>query len=299
MAVAAVGNDGSTNDANIDGMIYMPGEIGTFRLGTKKADSTHGITPQRKVTVDPFYLDRYAVSNADFRAFVRDTKYVTDSEKYGWSFVFKTFVDTASQDLAETQAMPGADWWLAVPRAYWRKPFGKGSGIKDRLQFPVVQVSWNDAQQYCDWAGKRLPTEAEWEYAVRGGLQDSAYPWGSRYEKNRMNAWQGKFPDTNVLGDGYHGAAPVDAYGPQNDYGFYNMLGNVWEWVADRFEDPSPPSQEPKFVLRGGSYVDTVDGKTNHKVRVTTRMGNTADSASDNIGFRCARSATPPAKQEL
>eukprot|EP00049_Salpingoeca_infusionum_P007456 m.121755 g.121755 ORF g.121755 m.121755 type:complete len:327 (+) comp13706_c1_seq1:132-1112(+) len=247
--------------------------------------------PPRKlpVQVPSFAIDTQPTTNAEFRAFVRDTKYRTEAEKFGWSFVLAPFVEKGA-DHPDNKPIPGAEHWMAVRRAFWRQPFGKGSGITTRSEYPVVQVSYNDAKAFCAWAGKRLPTEAEWELAVRGGLEDATYSWGARYQKNRMNIWQGDFPKTNTLQDGYHGAAPVDAFGPQNDYGLYNMLGNTWEWVADEYVplDGSPPPQEPQFTLRGGSYLDSIDGKYNHKVDVTTRMGNTPDSASDNIGFRCA-----------
>lgn len=141
--------------------------------------------------------------------------------------------------------------------------------------------------------GKRLPTEAEWEFAARGGLKEKEYPWGSTFEEDRMNIWQGEFPDKNTQEDGHIGVGPVDAFPVQNKFGMYDMLGNAWEWVSDRFEDKG---QEIKYVLRGGSYIDTANGKNNHKVTVTTRMGNTADAGSDNIMFRCARRAS---KDEL
>eukprot|EP00054_Salpingoeca_dolichothecata_P038364 m.13653 g.13653 ORF g.13653 m.13653 type:complete len:302 (-) comp8495_c0_seq1:66-971(-) len=280
-----------------DGMIKVKG--GSFTMGTDDPQQRDGEGPARRVKVKTFYLDEKPVVNEQFRSFIRDTKYKTDAEKYGWSFVFHAFVADEVKSTIE-QTVKGAEWWLPVPKAYWRVPFGKGSGLKNKMDYPVTQVSWNDADAYCKWAGKRLPTEAEWEFAVRGGLEGKVYPWGNKIEKNRMNTWEGKFPDENSVEDGHHGLAPADAYGPQNKFGFYNMLGNGWEWTADEFQRPAnaPPqqSQDKQYVLRGGSYLDSIDGKTNHKVRVTTRMGNTPDSGSDNLTFRCAASA---AKDEL
>lgn len=163
----------------------------------------------------------------------------------------------------------------------------------------MVHVSWNDAQAFCRWKGKRLPTEEEWEWAGRGGLQGRTYPWGNKFQGTRTNLWQGSFPDGDTAEDGYHGVSPVTAFPSQNSYGLHDMMGNTWEWTSTSF-----PSAQPMYVLRGGSWIDTVDGSANHKARTTTRMGNTPDSASDNMGFRCAASnghkqGKKPVKTEL
>lgn len=266
-------------------MVHIPG--GTMTMGTNAGDGRDGESPTKGVAVGPFNIDRYPVTNADFRDFVRAQKYKTEAETFGWSFVFQDFV---SEELKSkvTERIKSAPWWLPVERVFWRQPAGPGSGIKERLDHPVVQVSWNDALAFCHWQGKRLPTEEEWEWAGRGGLQGRTYPWGNKFQSNRTNLWQGLFPDRDTAEDGYHGISPVTAFPPQNSYGLYDMMGNAWEWTSTSF-----PGAQPMYVLRGASWIDSVDGSANHKARITTRMGNTPDSASDNLGFRCAASMEP------
>ncbi|CAL8304207.1 unnamed protein product [Gadus morhua 'NCC'] len=263
-------------------MVHIPG--GKMTMGTNEGDARDGEAPTKGVVVGPFNIDKYPVTNADFRDFVRAHKYKTEAEKFGWSFVFQDFVSVELKSKV-TETIKSAPWWLPIERVFWRQPAGPGSGIKERLDFPVVQVSWNDALTFCRWRDGRLPTEEEWEWAARGGLQGRTYPWGNKFQSNKTNLWQGKFPDRDTAEDGYHGVSPVKAFPPQNNYGLYDMMGNTWEWTSTSF-----PGAQPMYVLRGASWIDSVDGSANHKARITTRMGNTPDSASDNLGFRCAAS---------
>ncbi|XP_054857440.1 inactive C-alpha-formylglycine-generating enzyme 2 [Eublepharis macularius] len=265
---------------------------GKFQMGTSLFDSKSEDGPPREVTVKPFLMDKYPVSNRDFREFVQDRKYKTEAEEFGWSFVFEDFVP---EDLKKkvTQKLETAPWWLPIEKAFWRQPTGPGSGIKAKLDHPVLHVSWNDATAFCAWKGKRLPTEEEWEFAARGGLENRLYPWGNKFLANRANLWQGNFPEMDTAEDGYHGVSPVAAFPPQNSYGIYDLLGNTWEWTASPYRPHGSAARQPAQemrVLRGASWIDTVDGSANHKARVTTRMGNTPDSASDNLSFRCAAS---------
>ncbi|XP_074969473.1 inactive C-alpha-formylglycine-generating enzyme 2 [Phalacrocorax aristotelis] len=276
-----------------ESMVQLPG--GKFLMGSRSREKRNEEGPAREVTVGPFAIDKYPVTNRDFREFVREKKYKTEAEAFGWSFVFEDFV---SEELKEkvTQKLESAPWWLPVEKAFWRQPSGPGSSIKDRLDYPVLHVSWNDAQVFCAWKGKRLPAEEEWEYAARGGLEQRVYPWGNKFQPNRTNLWQGDFPRVDTAEDGYHGVSPVAAFPPQNSYGLYDLLGNTWEWTASEYLTPGLSSRQhaqKMQVLRGASWIDTADGSANHKARVTTRMGNTPDSASDNLSFRCAADVPP------
>ncbi|KAF1560159.1 Inactive C-alpha-formylglycine-generating enzyme 2, partial [Eudyptes schlegeli] len=276
-----------------ESMVQLPG--GKFQMGSSSLEKRNEEGPVREVLVKPFAIDKYPVTNRDFREFVREKKYKTEAEAFGWSFVFEDFL---SEELKKkvTQKLESAPWWLPIEKAFWRQPSGPGSSIKDRLDYPVLHVSWNDAQAFCAWKGKRLPAEEEWEFAARGGLEQRAYPWGNKFQPNRTNLWQGDFPRGDTAEDGYHGVSPVAAFPPQNNYGLYDLLGNTWEWTASEYLTPGLSSRQHAQnmqVLRGASWIDTADGSANHKARVTTRMGNTPDSASDNLSFRCAADVPP------
>ncbi|ELR62778.1 Sulfatase-modifying factor 2, partial [Bos mutus] len=267
-------------------MVQLPG--GRFQMGTDSPDGRDGEGPVREVTVKPFAIDIFPVTNKDFREFVREKKYRTEAEVFGWSFVFEDLVSDELRNKA-TQRMQSLLWWLPVERAFWRQPAGPGSGIREKLEFPVVHVSWNDARAYCAWRGKRLPTEEEWEFAARGGLKGQVYPWGNKFQPNRTNLWQGRGRCKGAL-------VPVGRGGVQSGETVPFLRRHVGfmqlREVAESGE--SRAADQDMRVLRGASWIDTADGSANHRARVTTRMGNTPDSASDNLGFRCASGAGRP-----
>ncbi|MFG2757925.1 formylglycine-generating enzyme family protein [Streptomyces wuyuanensis] len=254
---------------------------GTFLMGCDDPPYPQdGEGPARQVAVGPFALAATAVTNAEFAAFAEATGHTTDAERHGWSFVFGGFLP---DDFPPTRAASAAPWWRQVHGAYWRRPEGPGSGLDGRAGHPVVHVSHNDALAYCAWAGLRLPAEAEWEYAARGGLAGMPYPWGDRRDPGgefRMNVWRGDFPHRNTAADGYRGTCPVDAF-PANGHGLFNMTGNVWEWCADPF---GPGGTR---VLRGGSHL--CHASYCFRYRTSARIGSTPESSSGNTGFRCAR----------
>ncbi len=286
---------GSVADVPTDGsMIRLPG--GSFEMGNPRGDGyqTDGEVPVHAVRLRPFAIDVTTVTNAAFARFAGETGHRTESEVYGWSFVFGGLLPG---DFADTRAVVETPWWRQVFGADWRHPEGPGSSIAERHDHPVVHVSWGDAAAYALWAGKRLPTEAEWEYAARGGLTGSPFPWGLDREPDghhHMNVFQGRFPDLNSGADGYLGTAPVKAFLP-NAFGLYEMTGNVWEWCSDWFdagyyavspvEDPKGPPNGTRRVHRGGSYL--CHDSYCYRYRVDSRSGNTPDSAAGNVGFRC------------
>jgi formylglycine-generating enzyme required for sulfatase activity len=280
---------------------------GEFQMGT---DGDYGFPldgegPAHAVKLAAFYLDVTCVTNEQFNAFVNATGYKTESERFGWSFVFFGHLSAKQQATAVRLRVLGSEWWCRVDGATWRHPEGPGSHIKQRWAHPVVQVSWSDAVAYATWVGKRLPTEAEWEYAARGGLAQKRFPWGDELEpegRHRMNVWQGVFPTANTEADGHFGPAPAKSY-RANGYGLYQMTGNVWEWCADWFDaatyrhnargqpcvNPTGPTTGERRVMRGGSYL--CHASYCNRYRTDARSSNTPDSATTNLGFRCARDA--------
>jgi sulfatase modifying factor 1 len=276
-------------------LVELPG--GSFTMGTDAPGGypEDGEGPPHEVVLDPFAISRLAVSNEDFAAFVAATGHRTEAESYGWSFVFAGFLP---DNFPDTRAVASAPWWRQVEGADWAHPDGPQSSMDDRRDHPVVHVSFNDAEAFCSWSGTRLPTEAEWEFAARGGSAGSHFPWGDELEpggEHRMNVFQGRFPAENTCADGYAGTAPVDAY-PPNGAGLYNVTGNVWEWTADWYdpgyyrasprENPRGPGGGTHRVMRGGSYL--CHASYCNRYRVDSRSANTPDSSTGNLGFRIA-----------
>ncbi len=274
-------------------------ETTEFLMGSNRRDGfpADGEGPQRRVRCRAFSIAAYAVSNAEFGRFVRETGCVTDAQNCGWSFVFDLFVSEEARQ-RNVDAVLDVPWWRAVEGAYWAQPEGPGSNLDDRMDHPVTHVSWFDACAYCQWSGTRLPSEAEWELAARGGLEDRIYPWGDELlpaGRHRCNIWQGEFPSVNLGSDGYVSTAPAHAYDP-NGYGLYNVVGNVWEWCGDWFspnyhrvtksEDPRYMVPTARRVMRGGSFL--CHHSYCNRYRVAARSSNTPHSATNHCGFRVA-----------
>jgi formylglycine-generating enzyme required for sulfatase activity len=276
-------------------MVKLDG--GTFLMGTDYANGfpKDGEGPVREVILAPFFVDIYPVTNQQFREFVQATGYQTEAQRFGWSFVFKGQVPPQLVD----GTVADLNWWCKVKATDWQHPEGPGSGIDVRADYPVVHVTWNDAMAYCSWVGKRLPTEAEWEYAARGGLEQKLYPWGDELTpggKHLCNIWQGQFPDMDLAEDGYSAVAPAAAFAP-NGYGLFTITGNAWEWCSDLFHpnyhatatrsNPVGPPEGAARVLKGGSYL--CHQSYCNRYRVAARTSNTPDSSTGNISFRCVR----------
>jgi formylglycine-generating enzyme len=280
--------------------VDVPG--GVFWMGAPHGEGyeADGEGPVHQVELPPFAIGSTTVTNADFALFCAATGHVTVAEADGWSFVFGGLLP---DDFPPTRGVAAAPWWRQVEGADWRHPAGPHTSFEYLLDHPVVHVTWHDSVAYCTWSGTRLPTEAEWECAARGGLDRTRFPWGDELEpggEHRMNVFQGAFPGINTVADGFAGTAPVRSF-PPNGFGLHETSGNVWEWCADWFAsdtyanervggirvDPAGPPSGSHRVMRGGSYL-CHDSYCN-RYRLGARSSNTPDSAAGNIGFRVAR----------
>lgn len=291
----------SSAESSNDQMVMIPS--GVFRMGSNSSDAFpgDGEGPVREVMVSAFRIDACAVSNERFAAFVDDTGYVTEAEAFGWSYVFADHIHSKARSSVVDGLVPGAWWWRGVRGASWRHPAGPESTIETLADHPVVHVSFNDALAFANWSGRRLPTEAEWERAARGRLDQAKYPWGNDltpHGEYRANIWQGQFPLDNTAADGYITTAPVTSF-PPNGLGLYNTAGNVWEWTADWFSstwhqpvedrtrvNPQGPPQGQGRVAKGGSFL--CHASYCNRYRVAARTMTTPDSSLSHTGFRLA-----------
>ncbi|MDB5211581.1 MAG: formylglycine-rating enzyme family protein [Sediminibacterium sp.] len=319
-----------SGDTSNKGMVYIAG--GSFSMGADNQQADKDEYPKHEVKLNAFWIDKTEVTNAEFEKFVNATGYITTAEKKpDWEEMKKTLPpgttkpsddELVAASLVFKQTNQPVDlndynqWWAWVPGANWKQPGGPGSSIKGRENYPVVQVSWFDAMAYCKWAGKQLPTEAQWEFAARGGLVNNIYPWGNEHVnagKPKANTWEGKFPYYNETKDGFVKLAPVRSYAA-NGYGLYDMAGNVWEWCSDWYNydyyktingtatdpqgakksfDPAEPLMA-KRSLRGGSFLCNDSYCSGY--RVSRRMKSTPDTGLEHTGFRCVKNTQQKTK---
>lgn len=312
-----------STDTSTAGMVLIPG--GTFMMGADNEQASRDEYPKHKVTVSAFYMDATEVTNAQFAAFVKATHYITTAEKKpDWEEI-KSQVPPGTPKPPDSMMVAAslvfkptkgnvdlndfAQWWEWKAGADWQHPQGPKSTIKGKENYPVVHISWDDAIAYCKWANKRLPTEAEWEFAARGGLVNNIYSWGNENinaGKPKCNSWQGNFPSINTAKDGFIGIAPVKSFAP-NGYKLYDVAGNVWEWCQDFYDynyystlkgttiNPKGPLKsfdpdEPlaiKHVVRGGSFLCNDSYCSGY--RVSRRMKTSSDTGLEHTGFRCVR----------
>lgn len=324
-------NTGASLSDAPPGMVWIPG--GEFSMGSTDPLARPDEGPVHRVRVDGFWMDATEVTNAQFGAFVAATGYITVAERaIDWE-VMKTQVPEGTPRPPEAELLPGSlvftppdhpvslrdysRWWTWTPGANWRHPEGPSSTIDGRQDHPVVHIAYEDALAYADWAGKRLPTEAEWEFAARGG-RDTINVWGNEpVDASRCNIWQGRFPDTNTSEDGFARTAPVKSY-PPNGYGLFDVAGNVWEWCADLYHpgayarraaqrddaaaainptgplasfDPRNPDEPRLMVIRGGSFLCNDSYCASY--RPSARMATSPDTSLAHTGFRCVQDADP------
>jgi sulfatase modifying factor 1 len=319
----ALGSDAQGKTADSSGMVWIPG--GEFVMGATDNGGRADEKPAHSVKLDGYWMDATEVTNAQFREFVKATGYVTTAEVVPkWEDIKKqlpagtprphdsVFVAASlvfSSPKIQVNTNDVSQWWVWKKGANWKQPGGPGTNIKGKDNHPVVQVSWDDAVAYAKWAGKRLPTEAEWEFAARGGLKDALYPWGNEdieQGKPKANTWQGNFPNKNTVWDKYYLSSAVKTFKP-NGYGLYDMAGNVWEWCSDWYGDqyyaqqsgtsvnPKGPAKSydpmeptiPKKVVRGGSFLCNSSYCAGY--RVTSRMKSSVDTGLEHTGFRCVK----------
>lgn len=314
----------SNGDTSISGMVFIPG--GDFMMGADNSQASNDEYPKHSVHVDPFWMDETEVTNAQFKKFIDATDYITIAEKKPDWEELKKSVPPGTQKPADELLVPASlvfkqssgpvdlrdfnQWWSWVPGTDWKHPEGPGSTIIGKENYPVVHISWYDAMAYCKWAGKRLPTEAEWEFAARGSLPNSIYPWGNEHINSgdpKANSWEGKFPYLNEQKDGYIKLAPVRSFS-SNGYKLFDIAGNVWEWCSDWYDanyykltekqiainpkgpsksyDPEDPYIE-KRSLRGGSFLCNDSYCSGY--RVARRMKSSPDTGLEHTGFRCVK----------
>ena len=297
-------------------MVWIPG--GSFTMGSN--DHYPEEAPAHPVSVDAFWMDQYVVTNAQFSRFVEETNYVTSAERAPRAEDYPGAKPELLVPASVVFHRPGYkvdlnnhfNWWTYVPNANWRKPWGPESSLKGLANHPVVHVAYEDAERYAKWVGKELPTEAEWEFAARGGLEGMEFVWGSEFTpdgQHMANTWQGEFPNENTLDDGFEWTAPVGSFSP-NGYGLYEMAGNVWEWTTDWYlehnklpnaccgsinprggsldESYDPCSSQiriPRKVMKGGSYLCAPNYC--RRYRPAARMAQPVDTSTCHLGFRC------------
>lgn len=311
------------------GMKWIPG--GSFAMGTDVPPGLPNEKPTRRIEVEGFWMDDHLVTNAEFKQFVDETSYITTAErKPNWESI-KPFLPPNTPKPDDAEIAPGSlvftppqhpvglnnlsDWWSWVEGANWKHPEGPKSDLSGRDDHPVVHVSWYDANAYAKWAGKRLPTEAEWEYASRGGLEGKRYSWGDEFlvdGKYMANTFQGKFPYSATPDDGYVGTSPVKSY-PANGFGLYDTAGNVWEWTADEYHHvfgpetslqalcTSPQSDlsnttDVLRVIKGGSFL--CHSSYCEGYRPSARRAETPNTTTSDVGFRLVKSKEEKPKQK-